>query len=389
MTKKGSTSLIHKDYKSIVSRKVKSIIRSNKLKKRLKNKFFVFVLIPFAIALFHNIFLATDRYASTAKLVVKQSKGSSNALGLSLLGAASSSYRDAMLVEEYVYSMEMFEHLDRNMNLINHYKSSSGTDLMVRYWPWYTKESGLEYYSNLLTTHFDHESEILTIEIQAFNPQYASQLMLEIIKKSETFINNIGQNLAQQQVTFFEGELQRERQRMRDAKNQMLDFQEKNNILEPQAQSQAAVGIVNELKAKKTRLEAERSTLLGYMSQNASEVKAIENRISAIDKQLEGEHREFAGSNPSSLSNLTAQFRDYQLDYAFAEDAYKIALKSVETARVETYQKKNFLATVEKPFQAEISQYPEKTKNLFLTFIVLMAVYGIAVISFEIIKENS
>lgn len=390
MQKNDKVDILKRPFTIPKTAKIKDVLFSKKVKKRLKNKFFIFVIFPFFLFVLHSFLLSTDRYASSAKIVVKQSQAAnSGAFGLSILGAASSTYRDAMLVEEYVYSMEMFEYLDEKMNLISHYKQNSGLDLLAKYWPWYTKESGLEYYSGYLATHFDHESEILSIEVQSFSPEYSRDLMVEIIKKSEQFINGIGQNLAQQQVAFFEGELQRERERMRDAKNNMINFQEENNILSPEAQSVAAVGIVNELMAEKTKLEAERATLLGYMSSSSAEVKTIENRINAINKQLKGQHRDFAGPDPSSLSNLTARYRDYQLDYAFAEDAYKIALKSVETARVESYQKKNFLATVSNPYVPHIAAYPQTAKNLFLAFIILMAVYGIAAISFEIIKENS
>lgn len=361
-----------------------------KFKKFAKHRFTRIVLFPLLLAVIYNLFFATDRYASEARIVVKQVSHARSpaSLQLGFIGGMSGSYKDAMIVKEYIFSMRMFEALVNEAGLLEHYKTGAKLDPFVTYWPWFTKELGYQYYADFVKITFDHESEVLNIEVQAFSPEYAQKQLAFMMQKSEDFINEIGNGLAKNQLKFFQAELEREQEKMRDAKNEMLSFQEKHGLLSPDDQSKAAVAVVNELKAEQTRIQTELATLRGFMSADSPQVQKLENHLEAVQMRLKGEHEIYAKSGDSSLNSLTAKFRDYLLSYAFAEDSYKLALKNLEEARIESYQKKNFLVMVSEPFVPEIAKYPTKFRNLLTFAIVMLCVYGIFVISFEIIKEN-
>ena len=357
-------------------------------RKKIRQRFSLIVILPLFIASLYYVFWATDRYASHSQLIIKSVSSSDNLNfgGLGILRGPATLSADAMLVREFIQSATMLERLDQKINLLAHYKSKKA-DFWSRLSEEAAREEAMEFYRNHIDVSFHDESGILSLEAQAFEPQYAQKILQIIGQESESFLNEINKSLAREQMGFIQTELSRAQQKLKDAKAELLAFQRINGLAQPSEQGKAVISVVNELIAEKTKLETELKTLLGYMNPNAPQVLGLRNRIDAINAQLKGENSDLIDGE-DSLSQITARYHELLLEHKFAEDSYKTALVSLEKTRIDSAEKKKFLVTVSKPAKPELALYPKKIKNLLTIFFGLLIVYGISVLTVEIIREN-
>lgn len=347
------------------------------------------VLAIVALAALYYGLLASDRYATVSQVYVKSTESSVVTLpSVPGMFGSSSVRQDALMVQEYIMSRDMLAHLDQAIDLRSHFSSSE--------WDWWsrmssssTEEEFLEYYHSRVLLELDPESSILTITAQAYTAEYSQLLVSEIIKESESFINQISQRIAGEEVSFVENELNRAREGLSSARTNIVTFQNDNNLLSPEVTSTALQTAVNALEAEKITLETQAKTLASYLNANASELVALRDRITAVDEQLQIERTRLAGSDDDEkLNDLTARFQELELELQFAQDIYKTALVSLEQARVEAYRKLKHLVVVQQPTVADEALYPRKAYNLATLFVVLSLAYGILIMIIATIQEH-
>ena len=137
-----------------------------------------------------------------------------------------------------------------------------------------------------MSVNYDDLSGTLTIRAQAFTPEFAQQIVKTLLQQSEQYINQIGHQLATEQVNFVKNELDRATEHLRKSKQQILEFQEKYQLFSPEQESGAKLTMVNELEAQLTRNKAELNNLRSYMNESAADIVALKAKIDALDTQL-------------------------------------------------------------------------------------------------------
>jgi len=163
----------------------------------------------------------------------------------SLLGTPSSK-EDALSLIEFVNSFDMLDYLENRLGLRKHYEKSKA-DYFSRPFPLFrriNKENWLDYYKSHVEMKYDDNSAIVTLRIDAFNPEFAKQVNELILKQCDSFMNNLSNKVASRQMQFIEEELVRVKTRLEKEKVRMAEFQNKYNVLDPAAQAAAAATMV-------------------------------------------------------------------------------------------------------------------------------------------------
>ena len=279
----------------------------------------------------YYLLLASDRYATSSQVYIK----STNSSAISIptvpgLLATSSERQDALTMQEYIRSPDMLNHLEKSLDVKNHFTSSD--------WDWFsrmgqdvTEEEFLDYYHSRLDLELNPESSILTITAQGFTAEFSQKMVAEIIAESESFINRISQKIAEEEISFVQRELDRSRTALDTVRRKILLFQNENNMLDPGAQSAAMQGVVHSLEAELVSLQAEQKALASYLNEDAAELVALNDRIGAISSQLSEERLRMASADSDEkINKLTASFRELELELQFAQDVYKSTLASYE-----------------------------------------------------------
>ena len=170
--------------------------------------FIALVVVPFLIALIYFTMIASDRYVSTAEIIVKDNSSSSatpSAMDF-LLAGSSSNTQDALLVVNYIHSLDMARLINQALSLKDYYQKNG--DFASQLYGWASQEDYLNYVRNHIEVNHDELSGIIRIDAQAFDPDFSQQLVTLIIEKSEQFVNAISHKLANQQMNFVQKELE-------------------------------------------------------------------------------------------------------------------------------------------------------------------------------------
>jgi capsular polysaccharide transport system permease protein len=78
------------------------------------------------------------------------------------------------------------------------------------------------------------------------------------------------------------------------------------------------------------------------------------------------------------LSSLAGDYRELQIELNFAEEAYKSATISMETARLESTRKIKSLVMVASPMKPEDPAYPRRLYDLVALVLGFGLLFGIA-----------
>ncbi len=362
---------------------IKEIIRI-----KWNSAFLWMVVIPVLIAGIYYTFIASERYVSESKLIVKQT-GESNtgSFSLALFGAGNLAREDALFLKEYIHSFDMLDFLDKKFKLRQAYQDK-GIDFISRLPSEASREDFLEYYRKHAEVNFDEISSVITLRVQAFKPEFAQQLNQAIVEQSERFINAISHKIAGEQMLFVEQELARTKDRLKGAQNRMLGFQNVHHVLDPVEQAKAMAGFITQMETGIAAQEAELKNLLTYLNEDSYQVIALKNKIESLRQQIAKEKERLSGSDSNRLNKISAEFQELRFDTEFITDIYKATLSAMETTRVEASKKLKNLVVLASSTMPEEAEYPKRAYILATMFVVLMLVYGIARLTVATIKEH-
>lgn len=358
---------------------------------RLKSPFILLAVIPWLLFCVYQLFFANPRYESQAQLIVQQPDGmatmdASMAL-LTGLGMPAAS-TDTELVKAYIYSNDMLGYLDTVLNLREHYQNNE-IDYFSRLSNESSSEDFLEFYQNHVAVEIDEKSAVITINAQGFEPLYALKLNQQIVDRAEWYINEIGHQLANEQLTFIQGEHELVESKLRAAQTKLLNFQQRHQLLDPEAEGMAMQQITYGIESQIATKQAELRVLRGVMSDNAPQVIAIENEVRALKQQLSTERQRLSLNENENLSvsQVLARFTDYKVEMELALKAYMSSQVSLEKSRIEAYRQLKYLVVVESPTTPEENTYPKVIYNITLFGVCILLLYGICNIVIATIKE--
>ena len=349
-----------------------------------------FVILPWVLIIFYVMTLAHPRYISNADVVVKQVSDTTvpSAGGLTaLLGVNSTSKEDATYLTEYILSNDMVKRLDARFKFREAYYVD-GSDPIYELAPDATQEELLEYFKKRVRINLDEQSSILTVTTEAFSPEYALQLNQAILKESEQFVNRISQDVARDQLSFAETQLKEAEDKLNDSKEQLLNYQNKNEIFDPQANAMMVNQLVGSLQAQLSSLRTEERQLLSYLNPDAPQVVSLRSQITAVEQQIEQEQQKLTSPNTTKLNKQAVQFESIKADVEFATELYKISLSSLEKARLEAFRKMKNLIIISTPYEAEEATYPRHMYIIWTSLALLLVLYGFIRLIIAVVKDH-
>ena len=346
------------------------------------------LLVPIFLTAVYWGLWATDRYMSETTLIIKDAGSSKGEVeGLSLIGTISPSQRDALLVKEYILSWDMLSYLESELRLQQHY-SSSDVDFISRLSKNATREEFLDYYQNYVAIEYIEMSSHLNIQVQAFDKEMSRRIVEQMLEKSELFINEIGNKLAEEQMSFVNTELERAKSTLKEAKLSLIAFQQEHNTFSPEQQSESMMQLISSLETEIARSEAESKKLNSYLNDDAPQMVALRTKIEALQSQLDIEKKRMVGEGDENISKVHADYQDLLMSIEFATDTYRTALVSLEQARVEAYQKLKHLVVVDPPVSPDSAEYPRRMYSFMTSTIFILILYGLAIMIFATVKEH-
>lgn len=375
-----------------------SKLNNNFSSKKWAQPWVLLLAVPFVLFAFYQLVWAAPRFESRAQLIIQQPDGMatmdpSMAL-LSGLGVGGNSTADTEIAKAYIHSEDMLNYLQTHNNLKEHYQN--GGDVFSRLSSDASIEDLLKFYIDHTTVEIDEASGVIKILVQGSTPEFANTLTQAIVNRAEWYINSIGHQLADAQLQFIRLEHAKVEQRLRDAQKNTLAFQQKNNLLDPEAEGlalqQITYGLEGQIATKSAQLKGLRST----MTEKAPQVVMLASELSALKKQLELERDRLSTqqgtnnnvkNNGTSVSEVLAQFSDLKIELELALKGYTSSEVSLDKARIEAYRQLKYLVVVESATLPQDNKYPATLYNILLFAVLQLMLFGIGRIVLATVKE--
>jgi capsular polysaccharide transport system permease protein len=379
--------------------RIKNSVTSSSLKKYRK-PFILAVWLPFLVFSFYQILIASPRFESQAKIIVKEPNGMATldpAMALMSGFGMSSATADTELVKAFIYSNNMLDYLEQKVSISEHY-SDSEFDFFSRLSGNASSEDKLNYYLKRVQVDINDKSQVISIHAQAFTPEFSLKLNQNIVERAEWYINEIGHNLSKAQLEFVQQEHEIVNQKLKTAKSQLLSFQRRYDLLDPVAEGMAMQQITFKLEGEIASKNAQLSALRSSMSDDAPMVMQTNAELSSLMQQLNSQRNRLTDKAtqtnaeaqiPGNLSvgEILASYSNFKINLELALQSYTSSQISLEKSRIEAYRQLKFLVVVESATLPDDASYPKIFYNLVLLLCVLLMVFGIGKIILATVKE--
>lgn len=308
----------------------------------------LFVALPTLLVSVYVWALAAPQYTSSSQFIIRRSNAQTApmALGLSFLSNQTSTSReDALIIKDYIFSLEMLELLNRELGLVQHF-SGNAIDFYSKLSTDATKQDKLEYLADMISVRIDPESSIITLETTAYSPETAASMNAVVLNAAEAFINHISNSLANAQLDFVKEEVVKAENALAKARTATLGFQSKYNILDPESESASLFARISALESQLSSKETELKTLRNFLQENSPQIASLKNEIAALKEQIKEESSVIAGEEELSLNQIMAKYQELKLTQEFVLNTYTSALASLESSRTEAARQIKYLILI-------------------------------------------
>ncbi|MFN5163560.1 MAG: hypothetical protein ACK55H_07820 [Cyanobacteriota bacterium] len=314
--------------------------------------------------------IASNRYVTRADFVIRKAEDA-DATGnggplVSLLGRSNqASIEDGRYLKTYLQSPQVLNDLNRSYNLERAY-APPGSDPFAGLKRGTSREKRLNFFKKQVSVSLDELSGAIVLRTVGLTPKASLDLNRFMLSRSEQFVNRLNQDISLKQLGFAEDELLRARIRLEQAKNALLAYRNANSVIDPKAEADLASQTISKLQEQLVELRVELATLKRkFKDPNEPEVAAVADQMKELEKQITSERKSMVSSKGRDLNRKAADLVKLESDVTFATDSYKIALSSVEKARVESQRQQKFMALLSAPQLPEDPQNDWRTKGFF------------------------
>ncbi len=357
-------------------------------------RYLIAVGVPTLLVLVYLSLFAADGYVSRAQVMVEHENSPGLAAAAEMtLGALSlgnsSTRQDALVVQTFMQSRAMLDHLEKELGLRAHY-TAGVVDPWGRLSSDASEEEFLDYFRSHLTVDVDDATNVVDVEYVAYDAEFARRVMQTIVRRSETFVNDIGQHLAREQLSFVSGEVAKAHQRVQDASRELILLQRKYDLFSPEKESESTGLILSGLNQELSKQRVELKSLSAYLNARAPEVQAVKARIEAFESQIADEQRKLVGGEGGGLNDALLAYQDAQVNVTLAGEVYKAALGSLEATRLDALRKVKYLIALSAPSLPDEAEHPRIwywTATIFVFLNLLYFVAGLVIATIEDHRE--
>lgn len=379
---------------------VQPIAQPARMKKRhwgLMASFVLMVLAPLAAAIFYLWVEASDQYMSTTGFTVRsqESGGASELLGGLAQFAGGSTASDSDILYAFIQSQEMVEAVDAQIDLRAHYSQPWPGDWAFALWPDATLEDLVWYWQRIVGISYDGGTGLIEVQAKAFDPETARAVTTAILRESQDRINALNEQAREDAMRYARDDLDQAIARLKEAREALTRFRTRTRIVDPAADIQGRMGVMNNLQQQLAEALIEYDLLRGTSGDSDPRLTKAQQRIDVIRDRIRIERQTFTSENTDTgavgedYPTLIAEFESLTVDLEYAEETYRAALTALQVARDDAARQSRYLATYIKPTLAQAAEYPSRPILAGLMGLFLVLIWSIGALIYYSIRDRS
>jgi len=347
--------------------------------------FILIVIIPTFLAILYFGWIDSDQYSVEASFIVRTMSNNSGGAALSLLGGNQGfarSEEDTYAVNEYLQSRDAAEKL---ADQIRNAFGRKEIDFFHRFPNFFnmmgstSKEALYAIYRNQISISGSN-SGISNLEVRAFDRNDAKDLAVRMLKLGEELVNTMNELAEKDSVRMAKIWVDEAQMNFESEQLKLLNYRNRELIIDPQKQSAAALEVVNQLVAHLSEDEATLAQMIALSPKNP-QIANLRERVKAYRAQIDIQRNNIVGGKDALVPKL-AEFEQISLRRELAARSLSAAIASFETAKNEAQRQQFYLETIVSPVTPDRPRYPYR-------LIMIVVCFGASLVFFWIFKKST
>ena len=357
----------------------------------LQRELGLFVLLPTLLVFIYTALIWSPMYVSETKFAVRSGTEQSYGVDIAsqLLKTSNTSTQDAEVVEAYIRSPDIFEALDKELKVVEHYTSSE--------WDWFSRLTSSPtlwdkqtFWNWVSKPVVNPDNGIVTYTVRAYDSSMAQAISRAVLNRSEALVNEMNERARKDTLTLAEKEVKIAKDRIAKAQQALEEFRNQHRDLDPQTTATGLQTIVFELEGERAKLRAEIEDAQSYMKASAPQLKNMRSRLTAIEKQLAVQKARLVDQEgKDALNSWVSGYETLMIESEFAKKQLTTAMMAMEKARASLLSKTRYIVPIEQPTLPDESRYPNTWIFTVCTFLGLLLVYGLLRLIVASIREHA
>ncbi|RLB29553.1 MAG: hypothetical protein DRG87_06900 [Deltaproteobacteria bacterium] len=244
-----------------------------------------------------------------------------------------------------------------------------------------------------MTEITDDKKGLISIAVEHKDPQLVADIANQYTGALQRFLSENALSMAKRNRMFIEGQLEKVKDEMQEAEEALKCFQTNKKIVAMDAQTEASIKALAELKAQITAKEVELGVLKQFATSNNPDVLRIKDQLRELKKQLA--MLEKKGSNPeadafpslSEAPELGLQYIRLKRDAVTQQKVFELLTQQYEMAKIEEAKEDIAFQVIDPAIPPEKRIKPKRRLNVMLAGIVSLFA-GIFLVFFLEYLEN-
>lgn len=358
--------------------------------RKLPLGFLLVVALPTLVACVYYLLMASPRYVSEARFVVRSpERMAPTGLGVALQGVGiTSGHSDAYAVHEYITSRDGLQDLKRRFDVAG-IIGRRDADIISKYprpWESRTEEGLYKALQRFVTVGYDSTTGISTLRVEAFRAADAQALSNALLTGGEGLVNRLNERSATDAISEAAQAEREARDKVASVQQRLTAFREQQGFIDPTLQAAESSQLIGGLLATVAQLRAEREQLQAS-APSSPQLPAIDGRIAAYERQIAAERNKMAGG-PSSLAPSVGAYQDLVLERELADQQLAQATAAVVAARQEARRQNLYLERIVNPNLPDKPTMPRRWLAILTVFTSAMLLYGVGWLIWAGVREH-
>lgn len=353
--------------------------------------FAIVVILPTLLASIYFLLIASPRYVSEARFVVRKSdQQAPAALGLALAGAGlSANVTDAFIVHEFIRSRAAIDQLKKRHDLSRVFSPSRADPLSRAIKPWQapTEENLFKGTEKFIVVGYDATTGISTLRTSAFSPGEAKAVADSLLLGGESVVNQLNIRASRAAVLDAERSVLDAQNTLMESQAQLSAFRSREQLVDPGRAAVEGGELIGKLLGEVATLQAQRREMQAE-APNSPLLPSLDRRIAAYEQQISVERAKLAGSS-SSLAPKIGAYETLVFEREVADRSLAAARQALESARIDARRQQLFLDLVVAPNLPDQPLQPRRLLSILAVFASTLLIFGCAYLVWAGLREHN
>lgn len=337
--------------------------------------YFLLCIICCACVVVYLYRFAEDRFQSISQFSITVEDQSSAEVSAGLLSVLSGSGNvagpDLQAAIAFIHSADLLSKLEEEFNLAEHYKQPEH-DIIFKLEDDASLEDRLKYYRERIVAKYNQVSGMIDLSVETFDPGLSHRLSKQILSDTEQFINSLNKDVANERLNSVNVELERAQNVVEQSEQDILSFQTKHKIINPETIIAARIEAIQALRLEKDNKEVN-LRVLKSTSSNSPLIRELIATIKETEAAIQSREEVLTGPEQVKFNTILAGFKSLQLKQDFALKLREGAQLILEQTRAQAITKSRFFSVIQNPYLAEEYTNPrrEYLSATWVTVIIL------------------